>query len=62
MTSNDKIKGWLVSHRVTQGEFAQAIDVPYECVRNRLKGLTEWRLDEIKRVLAFTGETFEDLF
>lgn len=60
--TNNKLRGWMAEHGMSQTAFAAAIDMPPDTFKVKITGKTEWKLGEIKRILKFTGQEFSDIF
>lgn len=56
------IDTWLRDNRKPAYELAKAIGVEQSHMSNRLRGKTPFKISEIKKILDFTGMTFEEAF
>lgn len=61
------LKKWMLENRVSVPEMMRRIGLDTgsrrsEHFKNRLKGKTQLSITEIKKILAVTGETFEEVF
>lgn len=56
------IMKWLGDHNYTMTQLSAETNIPYSTLKRKIYRLTEWRLDELIRLINVTGTTFEDLF
>ena len=54
---------WLYQHGANNlKQAAKIFDIPYSTLRDRLYGMTEFRLDEIRQILRIMEMSFEEVF
>lgn len=58
----NKVKSLRVYNEMNQIEFAEAVEIPVSCYRNKETGKVGFTLDEAKRIADFLGLTIDELF
>ena len=53
---------WLGENNYTMAQLSEETNIPYSTLKRKIYRLTEWRFDELIRLINVTGRTFEDLF
>ena len=61
------LKNWMLENKVSISEMKRRIGLDTrsrcsESFRNKLKGRTQLTITDIKKILAVTGGTFEEMF
>lgn len=56
------IMKWLGDNDYTMTRLADETNIPYSTLKRKVYRLTEWRFDELIRLINVTGKTFEELF
>ena len=58
------IKKWLLDNRITASELNKKCGLCEKptLMYNRIMGVTEFKISEIQKILAYTGMTFEEAF
>ena len=57
-----KISEYMAKNHITVGEIGEILGICRTSVVYKLKGDTAFKIDEIKKILKFTGMTFEECF
>lgn len=60
--TNDNIRSWMGAHLLTGVQFAEMIEMPYDTFKSKIAGKTDWKLDEVIKILDVTGCEFSELF
>lgn len=56
-----KLRGEIIAHDISHGEFAEGIGLSKSAVSQRLNGHKEWRLCEIYAVMDFFGLPYSEI-
>ena len=60
--TNYKLRGWMGSNRVSVRKLSEMTDIPYDTLKIKMSGKSQWKLSDIEKLITATGLTFEELF
>ena len=60
--TNYKLRAWMGDNRVSGRKLSEMIQMPYDTLKVKMAGKSEWKLSEIYSLLNATGMAFEELF